>query len=89
MVLGSILDWVVFRTLDLSTFSLWWLTTKSISGVANGIYTIGSYMIVPKKTIQTEEKFEMLPMNEFMLFKEQNDLLKEQNKILKEALKME
>ena len=47
------------------------------------------YLGGKKKTIQTEEKFEMLSMNEFMLFKEQNDLLKEQNKILKEVLKME
>ena len=89
MVLGSILDWVVFRTLDASTFTLWWITTKSITGLANGVYSVGSYMIVPRKKTQIENSFEMLPLpeHEMMIIRQQNDLLREQNKILRDAIK--
>ncbi len=84
MVLGSIVNWVVFRTLDLTAYTAWWITKTSVSG----IYSVGKYLIVPlKKTknqMQDHELFEMLPIEYNMEYiKTQNDLLRQQNMILK------
>lgn len=82
MVIGSIVNWVVFRTLDLSASAIWWLTKTSVSGV----YSIGHYMIVPKK--DPIEKLEMIHLTEkeLLLFKEHNELLRKQNQLLQETL---
>jgi hypothetical protein len=88
MVLGSIVNWVVFRTLDLTAYTAWWLTKTTVSGV----YYVGKYLVVPKNKNQTQnqfhiqehELFEMIPIEyniEYM--KQQNDLLRQQNTILK------
>ena len=81
MVIGSIVNWVVFRTLDLSASAIWWLTKSSVYGV----YSIGHYMIVPKDIMP--EKIEMVHLTEkeLLLFREHNELLKIQNKLLEET----
>lgn len=88
MVLGSIVNWVVFRTLDLTAYTAWWITKTTVSGV----YSVGKYLVVPMKKnqnqnqnqIQDHELFEMLPIEYNMEYmKKQNDLLRQQNTILK------
>jgi hypothetical protein len=86
MVLGSIVNWVVFRTLDLTAYTAWWITKTTVSGV----YSVGKYLVVPSKKnqnqnqIQDHELFEMLPIEYNMEYmKKQNDLLRQQNTILK------
>jgi hypothetical protein len=40
MVIGVIIDWAVYRTLDLAAYSVWWLTKKT----GEGIYYTGKYL---------------------------------------------
>jgi hypothetical protein len=84
MVLGSIVNWVVFRTLDLSAYAIWWLTKTSVYGA----YSIGHYMIVPKN--KTFENMELVHLSEkeLILFKEHNELLKKQNSLLQETFNL-
>ena len=86
MVLGSIVNGVVFRTLVLTAYTAWWITKTTVSGV----YSVGKYLVVPrnKNQIQYQEQnqelFEMLPIEYNMEYmKQQNDLLRQQNTILK------
>jgi hypothetical protein len=86
MVLGSIVNWVVFRTLDLTAYTAWWITKTTVSGV----YSVGKYLVVPRNKNQIQypardqELFEMLPIEYNMEYmKQQNDLLRQQNTILK------
>jgi hypothetical protein len=84
MVLGSIINWVVFRTLDLTVYTAWWITKTT----ASGVYSVSKYLVVPRNKkqnpIQDQELFEMLPIEYNMEYmKQQNDLLRQQNTILK------
>lgn len=84
MVLGSIVNWVIFRTLDLTAYTAWWITKTTVSGV----YSVGKYLVIPMKKKQNQindsELFEMLPIEYNMEYmKKQNDLLRQQNAILK------
>ncbi len=86
MVLGAIVNWVVFRTLDFTTNAIWWATKTTVYGV----YSVGHYMIVPRPQA---ESFEMIPLmitgkeneneKELIFIKEQNELLKEEVELLK------
>jgi hypothetical protein len=84
MVLGSIVNWVVFRTLDLTVYSAWWVTKQTLSGV----YYVGKYLVVPKNENPQQhqlelEMFEMIPMETIEHLRKQNNFLREQNTILK------
>lgn len=91
MVLGPIINWVVFRTLDLTVSTIYWVTTKT----ATGIYNVGHYLIVPKKEINSanlDESFDMVSFKlsdintvelELNLIKEQNQLLKQEIELIK------
>jgi hypothetical protein len=97
MVLGSIVNWVVFRTLDLTVYTAWWITKTT----ASGVYYAGKYLIpLNQSPYQTKnnnknnknnnEEIEMTELNDILYhnngidyIKKQNELLKEQNSILK------
>ena len=86
MVLGAIVNWVVFRTLDFTTNAIWWATKTTVYGV----YSVGHYMIVPISKQSTSEAFEMIPLmitntenKELVIIKEQNELLKNEVELLK------
>ena len=88
MVLGSIMNWVVFRTLDLTASTIWWATKSTVYGV----YYIGHYIIVPKNYPKIDESFEMIQLmitdkenNELLVIKEQ---LKEQTELLREEIEL-
>lgn len=89
MVLGSIMNWVVFRTLDLTVSTIWWATKST----AYGVYSVGHYIIVPKNTYHPlDESFEMIPLmitdrenNELVIIKEQ---LKEQTELLRNEIEI-
>ncbi len=91
MVFGSIMNWVVFRTLDLTVSTIWWATKST----AYGVYSVGHYIIVPKNTYHpTDESFEMIPLmisnndnssNELLIIKEQ---LKEQTELLRNEIEL-
>lgn len=76
MVFGTIIDWTVYRTLDLTVGTLWWVT----SATGRGIYNAGAYLT----GYGTTEEEESLEETQLKILKEQNELLKEQNKLLKE-----
>ena len=82
MVLGSIVNWVVFRSLDLTVSTIWWVTTTTTSG----LYNAGHYIIYRQSPYNNVNK-EMLELMPISLLKEQNELLKEQNSILRFKLK--
>jgi hypothetical protein len=93
MVLGSIINWVVFRTLDLSVNTILWVTQKTVVGV----YNVGHYLIIPKKNINNDslklkesiEYLEMLPLPEIYELKQKElSLVKEQNKLLRKEIEL-
>jgi hypothetical protein len=77
MVLGSILNWAVGRTLDFTFDTIWWIT----SNTGQGIYNAGYYLIISRKNKDSIENDAYLLINEI---KEQNKLLKEEIIILKQ-----
>ena len=85
MVFGAIINWVVFRTLDLTVSTIWWATKST----AYGVYSVGHYIIVPKTTYhQRDESFEMITdnsnsNNELVIIREQ---LKEQTELLRNEI---
>jgi len=61
MVLGSILNWIVGRSLDFTVNSAFWLTQKTVYG----IYSIGYYLIKkkpdnPDDNNSTNNEFEII-----------------------------
>ena len=93
MVLGSILNWVVGRSLDLTVNTICWITQKT----AYGIYYVGYYLIKKKQKqindidnkidndIYNENDFQIifLTKNELNILYSQNELLKKEIDLLK------
>jgi hypothetical protein len=93
MVLGSILNWVVGRSLDLTVNTICWITQKT----AYGIYYVGYYLIKKKQNqindinnkidndIYNENDFQIifLTKNELNILYSQNELLKKEIDLLK------
>ena len=87
MVFGSILNWVVGRSLDFTVNSAFWITQKTVYG----IYCIGYYLIKKKPNNNTNDntntnnEFEIifLTKNELNILYEQNKLLKTEIDLLK------
>ena len=83
MVLGSILNWIVGRSLDFTVNSAFWLTQKTVYG----IYSIGYYLIKkkPDNDNSNNNEFEIifLSKNELNILYEQNKLLKSEIDLLK------
>lgn len=89
MVLGSILNWVVGRSLDLTVNTICWITQKT----ACGIYYVGCYLIKKKQNqindinndIYNENDFQIifLTKNELNILYSQNELLKKEIDLLK------
>lgn len=88
MVLGSILNWVVGRSLDFTVNSAFWITQKTVYG----IYSIGYYLIKKKpdndnstNNNNNNNEFEIifLTKNELNILYEQNKLLKSEIDLLK------
>ncbi len=88
MVLGSILNWVVGRTLDFTLDSAIWITKTT----GNGLIYAGYYLVNYRKQqnqSQNENKNqnENLEMKELLnLTKEELNILKEQNQNLKNEI---
>ncbi len=82
MVLGSILNWVVGRTLDFTLDSILWVTRTT----GQGIITLGYYVTSrnAKQNDGKNEKEHLIELRE--LTKAEIEMLKEQNNILKEEL---
>lgn len=81
MVLGTIIDWTIYRTLDLTVVTLWWITKKT----GLGIYSAGTY-ITGYGSESHKEEIEEIELKKIQTLKEENKLLKEQNEILKTKL---
>ncbi len=91
MVFGSILNWVVGRSLDLTVNTICWITQKT----AYGIYYVGYYLIKKKQNqindikidndIYNENDFQIifLTKNELNILYSQNELLKKEIDLLK------
>jgi len=75
MVIGTIIEWSVYRTLDLTLGTLWWVTKAT----GQGIFSAGAYMT----GYVAEKPKEEITLTELKTLKEQNELLKEQNSLLK------
>jgi hypothetical protein len=93
MVFGSILNWVVGKSLDITFDSIWWITKKTGQGVLNA----GYYIIISRNQNDKENKDKnkeniimdeinkdliTISKEEFIAIKEQNELLKEEIKLL-------
>jgi hypothetical protein len=78
MVLGTVIDWTVYRTLDLTVGTLWWVATNTGFGIYNAGCYLAGYNNKPIEQNSKESHKEDL-----ILLKEQNMLLKEQNELLK------
>lgn len=79
MVLGSVINWTVYRTLDLTVGTLWWVATNT----SVGIYHAGRYLIGYNNTDQRTSKEFHKEKEDLLLLKEQNMLLKQQNELLR------
>ena len=80
MVLGSILNWVVGRSLDLTVNTICWITQKTIYG----IYCAGYYLIKKK-----ENQINDIDKNDFQIIfftKKELDILFNQNELLKKEI---
>ena len=93
MVFGSILNWVVGKSLDITFDSIWWITKKTGQGVLNA----GYYIIISRnqndKDKENKEKNKNIIMDEInndliYLSKEEFIAIKEQNELLKEEIKL-
>ena len=89
MVLGSILNWAVGRTLDFTLDSAIWITKTT----GNGLLYAGYYLINYRKTQnnqnnqENQENQHNLEIKELLnLTKEELQLLKEQNQNLKDEI---
>ena len=89
MVFGSILNWVVGKSLDMTFDSIWWITKKTGQGLLNA----GYYIIITRNHNNKEDKDENIIMDEInkdfiIISKEELLLIKEQNELLKEEIKL-
>ncbi len=99
MVFGSILNWVVGKSLDMTFDSIWWITKKTGQGLLNA----GYYIIITRnhnnkedkedKDKEDKDKDENIIMDEInknfiIISKEELLLIKEQNELLKEEIKL-
>lgn len=86
MVLGTVIDWAVFRTLDLALGVVCWVTYKT----GQGIYALGTYMLGSKDPKKDQKLIEYQPIllseEDLEKLHKENELLKEQNKLLKSSL---
>lgn len=73
MVFGSILNWVVGRTLDFTFDTIWWITKST----GQGIYNAGYYLVISRQK-NTLTNDDILLSN--------IDDIKEQNKLLKNGI---
>jgi hypothetical protein len=84
MVFGSILNWIVGRTLDFTLDRIIWVTKTT----ALGIITLGYYITsrnTNKIKNEQEQILELIPLTkvEIEMLKEQNNILKEELELLK------
>jgi len=97
MVFGSILNWIVGKSLDITFDSIWWVTKKTGQGLLNA----GYYIVITRnqndkdknKDKENKEKNEKIIMDEInndliCLSKEEFIAIKEQNELLKEEIKL-
>ncbi len=92
MVFGSILNWVVGKSLDITFDSIWWITKKTGQGLLNA----GYYIIISRNQNDKENKDknkENIIMDEInndliTISKEELLVIKEQNELLKEEIKL-
>jgi hypothetical protein len=92
MVLGSILNWIVGKSLDMTFDSIWWITKKTGQGFLNA----GYYIIITRnqndndKDKDNNENIMMDEINKDLITisKEELMVIKEQNKLLKEEIKL-
>jgi hypothetical protein len=97
MVFGSILNWIVGKSLDITFDSIWWVTKKTGQGLLNA----GYYIVITRnqndkdknKDKENKEKNENIIMDEInndliCLSKEEFIAIKEQNELLKEEIKL-
>lgn len=94
MVFGSILNWIVGKSLDITFDSIWWITKKTGQGVLNA----GYYIIITRNQNDKENKDkdkdkENIIMDEInkdliTISKEELLAIKEQNELLKEEIKL-
>ncbi len=77
MVLGSILNWAVGRTLDFTFDTIWWITKST----GQGIYNAGYYLVISRqKNGITKDDLVLSNIDDI---KEQNELLKQEIILLK------
>uniref|UniRef100_A0A6C0E7L4 Uncharacterized protein n=1 Tax=viral metagenome TaxID=1070528 RepID=A0A6C0E7L4_9ZZZZ len=77
MVFGAIIDWTIYRTLDLTVGTLWWVA----SNTGYSIYNASCYLIGSKGSNSPDQTKKT--NDDLVLLKEQNMLLKEQNELLR------
>ena len=82
MVLGSILNWVVGKTLDFTLYSILWATKKT----GQGVLSLGYYVTSINSTTNTPNTEETQLLELIPLTKVEIEMLREQNNILKEEL---
>jgi hypothetical protein len=90
MVFGSILNWVVGKSLDITFDSIWWITKKTGQGLLNAGYYI---VITRNQNDKDKDKNENIIMDEInndliTISKEELLVIKEQNELLKEEIKL-
>ena len=86
MVLGSILNWVVGRTLDFTLDSAIWITKTTGNGLINAGYYLVNYRKQSNQSNQTQiedtnkqiQELLNLTKDEIMILREQNQLLKKE-----------
>ncbi len=94
MVLGSILNWVVGRTLDFTLDSIIWITKTTGNGLLSSGYYLINYRKNQNQTTENQNQNQNqniennnLEMKELLnLTKEELELIKEQNQILKNEI---
>jgi hypothetical protein len=80
MVLGTIIDWTIYRTLDLTVVTALWV----LSSAGTGIYNTGRYLAGYSNDTPPESKKEIIHLTEQnKLLKEQNELLRHRNNVFK------
>ncbi len=80
MVLGSILNWAVGRTLDFTFDTIWWITKST----GQGIYNAGYYLVISRK--KNDITKDDLVLSNIDDIKEQNELLKQEIVLLKKLV---
>ncbi len=92
MVFGSILNWIVGKSLDITFDSIWWVTKKTGQGLLNA----GYYIVITRnqndkdKENKDKENIIMDEINKDLITisKEELLIIKEQNELLKEEIKL-